>query len=525
MEFIKIDNLSFSYPHKKNVLKNISFNIDKGDFVLLFGKSGSGKSTLLKHLSISLAPYGEKKGKIYYKGIESENISLKERCEKIGYVMQNIDAQIVTDKVWYELAFTLENLGYDNAKMHSRMAEITSFFSMSSWLDKDTSSLSGGEKQKLNLAVSMLTFPDVLLLDEPTSQLDPVMRDEFIRLLKRINKDYGTTIIITEHSFEGIIENVDKCVLLDNGRVVFNSDKLSLIDEIIEDKKQYYEFLPAVTKFGHEILNKNNILTVNEAKKNLIKSNINLKEKIGKIKHRSKESIIEVKNVSFKYSKLERNILKDVSLKIYKGDFLSIIGPNGVGKSTFLNLLIGSLKPNKGKIIKNGKIAMLPQNPVSLFIKSKVKDDLYDIDENYMELVDEFDVSSLIESHPYDLSGGEIELMALIKVLLVNPDIIILDEPTKGMDVIYKQKLGEFLNKLNEKGITIVIISHDLEFIGKYIPYCSIMFDMDIMPFKETREVFGESYFYTTDINRITKDNLNNIINLHEVFIDENKTV
>ena len=214
-----------------------------------------------------------------------------------------------------------------------------------------------------------------------------------------------------------------------------------------------------------------------------------------------------------------------MSLKIYKGDFLSIIGPNGVGKSTFLNLLIGSLKPNKGKIIKNGKIAMLPQNPVSLFIKSKVKDDLYDIDENYMELVDEFDVSSLIESHPYDLSGGEIELMALIKVLLVNPDIIILDEPTKGMDVIYKQKLGEFLNKLNEKGITIVIISHDLEFIGKYIPYCSIMFDMDIMPFKETREVFGESYFYTTDINRITKDNLKNIINLHEVFIDENKTV
>lgn len=525
MEFIKIDNLSFSYPNKEKVLKNISFKIDKGDFVLLFGKSGSGKSTLLKHLSISLAPYGEKDGQIYYNEVAGENISIKDRCEKIGYVMQNIDAQIVTDKVWHELAFTLENLGYDNVKMHSKIAEITSFFSMSSWLDRDTSTLSGGEKQKLNLAVSMLTFPDILLLDEPTSQLDPVMRDEFIRLLKKINEDFGTTIIITEHSFEGIIENVNKCVLLDNGKVIFNGDRFSLIDEIISKKNEYYDFLPSVLKFSNEILNRNDILTVNEAKKALLNSNLNIKGEINKVAQRNKEKVIEVKNVSFKYEKSGRDILRNLSLNIFKGDFLSIIGPNGAGKSTFLNILIGALKPYKGKIIKNCKIAMLPQNPVSLFIKSKVMDDLFDIDEDYIKLTDEFGVSDLIHSHPYDLSGGEIEIMALIKVLLVRPDIIILDEPTKGMDILYKQKLGNFLNKLNRKGVTIIVISHDLEFIAKYIPYCSIMFDADIMPFKETRELFGEGYFYTTDINRITKDRLKNIINLNEVIIDENKTL
>jgi len=521
LELIKTKNLTFSYPNSNLVLNDVSFEINKGDFVLLFGKSGSGKSTLLKHLSVSLAPYGNISGEILYKGRDINELSIRERCEKIGYVSQNVEAQIITDKVWHELAFTLENLGYDKLTMRSRIAEMTSFFSMSSWIDKDTSSLSGGEKQKLNLACSMLTFPEILLLDEPTSQLDPVMKDEFITLLRKINEEFGTTIIITEHSFENILSLADRCILLEEGKVDYMADNKLMIKYIIEHNKNYYEFLPSCVKFSNKIFNRNDILSVKDSKKLMDNSNITFK-KINLEKYkRSKSKVLELKHIWFRYSRKDYDILKDISFNIYKGDFIAIIGPNGAGKSTLLNIISETIKPYKGKVIKEGKVVMLPQNPVSLFVKNSVRKDLMDINEDYIDLVREFGVEHLLDFHPYDLSGGELEIMALIKVLLVSPDVLVLDEPTKGMDILYKEKIGKFLKKLNNRGMTIITVSHDIEFIAKYIPFCSVMFGGDIISFKNSKELFSENYFYTTDINRITKGNIDNAVLLEEVIIDE----
>ncbi|MCQ4794688.1 ATP-binding cassette domain-containing protein [Anaerofustis stercorihominis] len=519
MELIKAKNLTFSYPNSKEVLNDISFEINKGDFVLLFGKSGSGKSTLMKHLSVSLAPYGEKKGDILYKGKDINDLTIRERCEKIGYVSQNIEAQIITDKVWHELAFTLENLGYDNVTMKSRIAEMSSFFSMSQWMNRDTSALSGGEKQKLNLACSMLSFPEILLLDEPTSQLDPVMRNEFISLLTKINEEFGTTIIITEHSLSGIIDKADKCILLDGGKIKFQGNNLEMINNIIEKNNEYYDFLPSPVKLGNKIFDKRDVLTVKEAKKLVDNTDIKFKEIKNESFIRGNEIAIALKHIWFRYHKHSPDVIKDMSLKVYKGDFISVIGPNGAGKSTLLNILGKVIKPYRGKVVSTGKVAVLPQNPVSLFIKNTIRKDLEDISEDYISLVSKIGAENLLDSHPYDLSGGEIEIMALIKVLLVNPDILILDEPTKGMDVIYKDKIGKLLEGLNNNGVTIIVVSHDMEFISKYIPLSTIMFDGDIVSFKESRKLFGENYFYTTDINRITKERLDNAILLDEVNV------
>ena len=519
MEFIEAKNLTFSYPNSKEVLKDISFEINKGDFVLLFGKSGSGKSTLLKHLSVSLAPYGEKKGEILYKSKDINNLSIRERCEKIGYVSQNVEAQIITDKVWHELAFTLENLGYDKVTMRSRIAEMSSFFSMSQWMNRDTSSLSGGEKQKLNLACSMLSFPEILLLDEPTSQLDPVMRNEFITLLTKINEEFGTTIIITEHSLSGILDKADKCILLDSGKIKFKGTCLDMVKNIINENVEYYDFLPSPVKLGNKIFGMSDVLTVKDAKKLIDNSKKNFKGIEKKSLIRNKEIVIDLRHIWFRYDKNSPDVIKDMSLKVYKGDFISVIGPNGAGKSTLLNILGKVKKPYRGKVVSTGKIAVLPQNPVSLFIKNTIRKDLEDISEDYISLVSKIGGENLLDSHPYDVSGGEIEIMALIKVLLTNPDILILDEPTKGMDVIYKDKLGKQLKRLNDNGVTIIVVSHDIEFISKYIPLSTIMFDGDIVSFKESRTLFGENYFYTTDINRITKERLDNAILLDEVNV------
>lgn len=518
MAAVKTENLTFSYPQgSKKALKNVNLDVHDGEFLLIFGPSGCGKSTLLKHFFPGMEPYGERSGMVYLDGKNLYDADRREICERIGFVGQNVDAQVITDRVWHELAFTLENLGYDSIKMKSRIAEIASYFSISDWLERKTESLSGGEKQKLNLAVSMLSFPDLLILDEPVSQLDPVMKEEFLHLVKRINEDYGTTVIMCEHDLSGALSLADRCILMEEGRIVHSASASEMCSLLC--RSDYFDFLPETVKAGYLLLERTDILSAKDLKELLKDKNIRYS---GSDDYPVlSENAVEVKNAWFRYERNGKDILRDVSFNLSKGDFLCLVGPNGSGKTTFLGVLAGALRPYRGKVRKHLKTAMLPQRPVSLFIRNTVREDFENISGDYEALVKRFSLEQVLDRHPYDLSGGEIELCALIKVLLSDPDVIILDEPTKGIDASYKKQLGQVLEELNRAGKTIILATHDIEFCARYTGNCAVMFDSDMIGLDRTARVLSDNYFYTTELNRALKQRDKRILLLDEVSIDD----
>lgn len=521
MEIIKIKDLSFSYPGQK-VLKNINISINQGDFVVICGKSGSGKSTLLQNLKPSIEPFGEKSGEIFYKDKNINELSFREQSEKIGFVMQSPDNQIVTDKVWHELAFSLENLGHSKEYIRKRVAEMASFFGIQTWFNQDVNTLSGGQKQILNLASVMTVNPEILILDEPTSQLDPIATSEFISILSRINRELGTTIIITEHNLEEILPIQNKIIVLENGRKIADGT----FEDVFESIKNHdiFEAFPTHIKVWSSVFSaKSCPKTLIESKKwlfDFVSENEIKTQKFHDIQNENNEIAIKIKDVCFGYD--DTDIIKNMSLEVKKGEFLSIVGGNGVGKSTSLKLISGILKQNFGKIKTNGKIAFLPQNPNALFIKNTVYEDLKEVSNDIEKVVNTCEIADLLEKHPYDLSGGEKQKVALAKILLTNPKILLLDEPTKGIDAEFKQKIGEILKKLDA---TIVMVSHDLDFCAKYSEKVALFFDGSIVCEDTPRNFFANNDFYTTSASKISRNIFENAITCDDLIYALNGTV
>lgn len=266
MEQFKIENLNFSYPEKeKLVLNDINLVINKGEFITVCGKSGSGKTTLLKHLKSVLKPKGKTRGKIYFEDRNLSDLSIREEASLIGYVMQNPDEQIVTDKVWHELAFGLESLGCNQNEMRLKVAEMASYFGIQNWFHKNVNELSGGQKQLLNLASIMAMQPRVIILDEPTSQLDPIAAADFLNTIKKINLELRTTIIISEHRLEDIFYASDRVVVLEDGKIIANDEPRKVGLKLIENKSDMIYALPSPMKIFYEIEKNNNApLTVRE---------------------------------------------------------------------------------------------------------------------------------------------------------------------------------------------------------------------------------------------------------------------
>ncbi len=531
MALFRIENLSFSYPEKDNLaISNIDLTINKGEFIAICGKSGSGKSTLLRHLKPTLTPHGNKLGNIIYKDNDIGELN-KEEEVKIGYVFQNPDNQIVTDKVWHELAFALENLGYDTGKIRLRVAEMASFFGIENWFYKNTNELSGGEKQILNLASIMAMDPDILVLDEPTSQLDPIASREFLDILKRINEDLGTTVFISEHRLEDVIPISERLVVLEKGIKIFDGD-IRESAEVLKNNEIFYSF-PSSMQIYNGLENQGSMpINVKEGKSFI--SNY-LKDKTTRnlsVKNIEKtKDIIETKECFYRYERNGEDIVKNLNLKIEKGKIHSILGGNGTGKSTSLFVMSGVYTPYRGKILINGediknakkktKILMLPQDPQTIFINNKVLDELYslNISENKIEeMVDFMELNNLLEYHPYDLSGGEQQKLGLAKILLQEPEILLLDEVTKGLDGYFKDKLGNYFKELANNGTTIVLVSHDVEFCAKYSDRCSLFFDGDAITTEDTRKFFSGNSFYTTKANRIIRDYNSSAITVEDVI-------
>ncbi len=527
MEAYKIKDFNFTYPNmNKNTLSNVDLTIKSGEFVVICGETGSGKSTLIRHLKTILAPHGEKKGEIYYYGRLLSEVPYASQVSEIGYVFQSPDNQIVMDKVWHEMAFGLESLGYDNSTIRLRVAEMASYFGIQSWFYKKVSELSGGEKQILSLAGVMVMQPKVLILDEPTSQLDPIAASDFIETVKKINRELGITIIIAEHRLEDIIPLSDRLVVMDKGSIA--------ADGIPEEagkklRRTGHPMFCAMTSAMRIYAGVENDLpcpiTVNQGRiwfdlfmkgRSINKGSPNKKEN-----GTAKNAVVELEDVWFRYDKNSPDVLRGLSLKVGEGEFYCILGGNGTGKTTALSVISGIEVPYRGKVIIRAKgserlTAMLPQNPQCLFVKSTVKEDLLEMisgekltesekQEKITKIADITKLNDLLSMHPYDLSGGEQQRAALAKVLLTEPEILLLDEPTKGLDSFFKENLARILKSLTLCGLTIIMVSHDIEFCAKHGDICALLFEGSMVTIRKAGDFFAGNSFYTTAANRMVR--------------------
>lgn len=516
MEEIKIQALTFTYPAQQiPALQDIHLEINAGDFVVICGKSGCGKSTLLRQLKPLLAPHGEQSGEIRFRGKNIHTLSQREQAEKIGFVLQNAENQIVCDKVWHELAFGLESLSYSNAEIRARVAEMASFFGIRDWFYKNVCELSGGQKQLLNLASVMVMQPSVLILDEPTGQLDPIAAHDFLETLFRINQELGTTIILSEHRLEDALPLADQVVVMENGKIIAR-DTPEKIGKILKDcGNEMLDALPTPMRVYYSVSDGVPCpITVRDGKNWLSTMKINSDLSFDTPPFApSTPPILEIHDAWFRYEKDLPDILRGFSLKIFENEFYAIVGGNGAGKSTALSVIAGIHQPYRGTL-KNAdgkRIAALPQNPQSLFSRKTVELDLRDMlpntqsDEELRRVIQFCKLENLTDRHPYDLSGGEQQRVALAMVLLKNPDILILDEPTKGLDAHFKDKLAGMLKALQKSGMTILMVSHDIEFCAKYADRCGMFFDGQIVSENTAREFFKGKSFYTTAANRMAR--------------------
>ena len=557
MAEVEIRNLMFTYPEMENpALNDINLEINDGDFVVLCGKSGCGKSTLLRHFKTVLTPHGARTGEICFKGTELSEVDIRTQSSEIGFVLQNPDNQIVTDKVWHELAFGLESLGYDTPTIRLRVAEMASYFGIQAWFRRNVSELSGGQKQLLNLAAIMAMHPSLLILDEPTSQLDPIAASDFLETVKKINRDLGTTIVMTEHRLEDIFPAADKVIVMDQGIVIAQGLPREIGKELRGMGHDMFLSMPAPMQIYAGIDNDLPCpLTVREGRqwlselfegKTVEKKSIPIEED----HFEAEETVVELKDVWFRYDKNLPDVVRDLSLEIKRGQLYALVGGNGTGKTTTLSLISGINRPYRGKVKLEGKevrkysdkelfqgfLGVLPQSPQSLFVKKTVEMDLFeaiggmnerrqagfdsDMDkrtavEGMAELMH---IKHLMQQHPYDLSGGEQQRLALAKIMLLKPRILLMDEPTKGLDNHFKRELAEILKRLQEHGVTIVMVSHDVEFCAQYADTCGLFFEGNIVTASTPRAFFSGNSFYTTSANRLSRHLFENAITVKDVI-------
>ena len=528
MAHFQIKDLTFTYPTSKGKksLDGVSLSIEKGEYIVLCGKSGSGKTTLLRQMKSVLAPHGKKSGEILFGGVPLEKVNQRDQASKIGYVMQNPDDQIVTDKVWHELAFGLESLGCDQKTMRARVAEMACYFGIADWFHKDVANLSGGQKQLLNLASIMAMQPEVLILDEPTSQLDPIAASDFLNTVRKINIELGTTVIITEHRLEDIFPYADRAIVMDGGKVIADDTPRNIGKLLHEQKNDMFAAMPTPVRVFYGAEGTGDCpLTVREGRTWLSKTypdpKVNTMPTV-ELDEEIENPALSLKELWFRYEKDSPDVLRGASAEVPNGSLYAIVGGNGAGKSTTLKAVCGICKPYRGKVKVFGKpvekyksselfggcLAMLPQDPKSLFVKKTVREDLAEMtkDETKIaEIAAICEIETLLDNHPYDLSGGEQQRSALAKVLLTDPKLLLLDEPTKGIDSFFKEKLASILCKLKEQGITIVMVSHDVEFCAKYADMVSMFFDGQILTTDTPRRFFGNNSFYTTAANRMSR--------------------
>ena len=606
MALFAFEELTFRYPEApRDALRDVSVAIEPGQFVLVCGQSGCGKTTLLRQFKSALAPHGHQSGRVLFDGVPFADVPEREQVARIGFVMQNPDAQIVTDKVWHELAFVLESLGCDERTMRLRVAEMASYFGIQHWFHKNVGELSGGQKQLLNLASVMAARPDVLVLDEPTSQLDPIAASDFLATVHRINRELGTTVVMSEHRLEEVYGLADRVVVLEEGRIAADGEPRAVAGQLHCADSPMALALPAAVRIAWEVEGRpgrrsgegapcSNSIEVQGSSRatdvsvctsmNCARTPSPLRRPYSSIVEEGAalqvetpltvregrawladevaafpprrwafpagevcdsapaRAAVELRDVWFRYVRDGVDVLRGTTLTVPEGSLFAVVGGNGTGKSTMLRAICGVARPYRGKItvfgrrlkdwkraeLFRGGMAMLPQDPLNLMVKKTVRGDLEEMLDGrgltaeqrtaaVREVAALTDIVPLLDAHPFDLSGGEVQRAALAKVLLNEPRLLLLDEPTKGLDAFFKEKLAALLRSLTARGTTVLMVSHDIEFCASYADRCALFFDGDAVTTNPPRRFFASNSFYTTAANRISRGLFENAVTVEEV--------
>lgn len=556
MVTLAVQNLTFRYPGAAAAaLTGINLEIASGEFVLLTGPTGCGKTTLLHHFQPQLLPVGEVEGRVLYRGQALIRDGGANLAGEIGLVAQDPSAQLTMDTVRRELVFGMENMQVPPADMHRRLGEMASFFGLTSWLDRPLHQLSGGQQQIVNLAAAMLLRPRVLLLDEPTAQLDPVTAKEFLHLLGRIHTELGVTIVMSEHRLEDVFPLCTQAVFMRAGRIEAVGTAPALCHRLWGGGDgPHRAWVPSLAKValacqdgGGQVdsggggvrvtsAGANLPLTVRQGKRWLRENKTLFSDRplpspshsaqfpgAGR-QERASAPALHVQNLSFRYNRWGPPILADAQLAVPPNQVFALLGANGAGKSTLLKLMLGLLLPQSGRVLVDGRevwrippahrvrlLGYLDQNPGLYFAADTVGEALRQRSEQLGHRLDHALDSVLAQvgldpaclaRHPYDLSGGELQLAALALILLADPVVLLLDEPTKGLDPAAKERLGRLLRRLAREK-TVVMASHDVEFAAAFAHQCALLFDGQVLPPAAPRRFFSENYFYTTAVSRV----------------------
>lgn len=533
LENYRLQNLSFCYPGQSNfALNDISLRIRQGEFIVVCGPSGSGKSTLLRLLKPELSPHGTTKGSISFLEKSPDAFTLQDSARNIGFVMQDPEYQTVTHDVLSELSFGLENLGMDSDGIALRLSEITAYFGLESILEKNTSELSGGQKQLLSLASVLTMHPRVLILDEPTSQLDPTAADALMHTVTRLCTENDITVIVSEHRLEQILPFATRVLVLDNGRLIADCAPKDIDRNLFLSNEFVFRAMPTPMRL-HAALKIDGPapLQVSEGRNMLssILPDSDLKTDLPPVPALSETLAVECSNLWYAYDN-SGYVLRGLNLKVPKSSLFAVMGANAAGKSTALSIIAGIRQPRSGTVriydknikkyskeeLFHGLIAFLPQKCETLFAAATIREELLTMlrdsklskeqkAQRITEVARFLLLEDLLDRHPYDVSGGEMQRAALAMVLLRDPQIILLDEPTKGIDNVMKHTLAQKLLALCKAGKTVIMVSHDTEFCAEYCTACAMLFRGRTAAIGDKRSFFSQHYFYTTAANKTAR--------------------
>ena len=513
MMLYRTEHLTFAYPGQSApALLDVNLCLRAGEFVTLCGLSGSGKSTLLRQLKSALTPAGTQSGLVYFAEHPLADVPALEQAERIGFVQQSPENQLVTDKVWHELAFGPESLGWDTAVIRRRVAETAAFFGMEGWFHRPVASLSGGQKQLLNLAAVLTMQPDILILDEPTAQLDPIAASDFLAALARINRELGTTVLLSEQRLEDALPLSDRAIVLEGGQIIADGTPRAVGAQLRGMHHALFRAMPTAMRIWAAVENGLSCpVSVREGREWL--AFYAAAHTLGFVPimpstARAAEASVTVSDAWFRYAPDAPDVVRGLSFTVRRGEFFALLGSNGAGKSTTLRLLAGLQAPHRGTVRVAGRTALLPQEAVTLFARKTVREDLAEFTrdpEALAAVTAQCHLEALLDRHPYDLSGGEQQRAALAKLLLTRPDILLLDEPTRALDAVFKQELAALLCALHAQGVTIVMVSHDVEFCAEHADRCALFFDGALAADGAPRDFFAGNRFYTTAANRMAR--------------------
>lgn len=524
MGYLTVKNFTYTYPEQdKPALSDISFSLEQGETLLLLGKSGSGKSTLGKAVT-GTVPYfygGTASGQVSIRGTDLREMEHNQRSRTVSMVFQYPEKQLILNKVHREVAFGLENIGVPEQTIRRRVFEAMQFTGITPLAEREISTLSGGQIQKVAIASALAFFPECIVLDEPISQLDPLAAEEILNLVQKINEELNITVVLIEQRTGKCFNIADKVAFIEEGKLTFFGET----QEFFARQDSAFEpFLPEQVRLFRALGSSETPLNTKQARRLLAQfpaPAVSPKEKTAGKSTQPAAPAIVFQNVSTGYGKA--NVLERFSAVIGKGESVALLGANGAGKTTLLKTLVG-LRPFKGNLLLNGTgcdkmkqreiartIGYVSQNPDDYLTQETVRDELLFTARHLgitdfttvVDLMDELSLTPYAEQNPRDLSGGQKQRVAIASALVASPEMLVLDEPTRGIDPSLKQSLAELLKKLNRKGVTILLVTHDVEFACVVSNRFWILYKGQLLADGPKEEVFTESLFYTTAIHKL----------------------